>query len=453
MLTAPGLQRHLNLEVLLRAAAGPAWSAAGAFAAWRLLVGAWVPAAAVLAAGGALAATVALFRRSAWTRDQALVALDRAAGAGGLALTLAETPSPQWEPILDQHLAQATLPPRSLGRPALTLIGAAVFAVAAALAPRPVARLLPLQAAAQSHVADAAQAAEAVKAEALLDASLQAELERLAKEAQSGSFDASDWAALDAVAEALDQAASQRASDLAQAEMAARQLAEALDAKAGDEAEQRAREELESALAQLGSSGAGEQAETAPANPGPGQAKPGEGKPGSGQGRSAADAKQLAEALAARRSALEKGSGSQRLARSAQSGQGQGQGKGQGQGEGKGQGQGQSTSDGKTGQGGPSRGPGAAPVTFGPQHPIDPDQLLLQELDKNAEGDPTELEGIRRVAPKLGEADRGGSVGAATAGPDGLAPESAPLAPRHRELIKRYFAPPAAPKASGGGER
>jgi UPF0716 family protein affecting phage T7 exclusion len=439
VLTARSLRRHLDLEVLLRVAAAPAWIAAAAFAAWRLLVGLQIPVAGALAAAFALLAVALRFRRNAWTERDALVLLDRAAGAGGLALSLAETSGPQWHQRMAQQLAAARPPPRELGRPALALAGAAAFVALSLLLPRYQRALTPIQTAAESHVKAAELAAEKVAAEEKLDPALLAELEKLRQQAESGAFDASDWAALDAVNEALEQAASQQASDLAQAEMAARKLAEALDSKAGDEAEQRAREQLDNALAQTGEQRGDEEGEKgAAAQAGqPGKGKPGEGKKGTaGKGKTtktSAQARELAQALAERRRAMESCSGGR-----------------YGQGE---DGQGQSSKSGEShdhresdradqpGSGAPTRGPGAAPVTFGPLHPIDPDKLLLDQLEKNAEGDPSELEGVRKVSPKPGEPSEGGTLGTPAAGPDGLVPETGPLAPRHRELVKRYFQP------------
>ena len=410
MLTAHTLRRRLNLEVLLRVAAAPTWMAAAAFAGWRLLVGAFVPASAVVAVAAAGLAVVLRFRRAAWSASQSLVAVDRLADAGGLALALAEASGPQWEPVLASRLASARPPLLSLARPALAILLALGFAVTSALVPRPVRQVPPIQAAAERK-------AEARKAEEPLDAALLAELERLKQEAESGRFDSADWAALDAVNEALDQAAAQRNNDLAQAEAAAQKLAQALDAKADDEAEQRAKEQLEIALMKLdqGVASSGQPTESgAASNPAAAEAKPGT-KPKTG-----ADAKQLAQALAKRREALEKAEGSglskyQKGSLACAEGEGQGSGYSHDH----------SYADGtgEPGSGAPPRGPGAAPVTFGPQHPIDPD----------------ELEGMRAVAPKPGDPASKGTLGAPAAGPDGLVPGAAPLAPRHRDLVKRYF--------------
>ncbi|MBI5546921.1 MAG: hypothetical protein HY901_23815, partial [Deltaproteobacteria bacterium] len=387
------------------------------------------------------------FRRARWTRSQALVALDRAAGAGGLGLALAEVDAPPWQPLLSEKLAAAHLPPRELGRPLVAILLAAAFAVAALLVPRHVGLVPAIQAAAESHVTDAELKAEALAAEEPLDAVLQAELERLRQEAESGRFDAADWAALDAVGEALDQAGAERAAQLAQAESAAHQLGEALDRNAGGEAEQRAREALEDALMALGAEKLGGQEEKANPSGEAGQqgaatagekaGEPKQGKPGTP--KTGADAKELAKALAARRQALEKGAGTTGWSKSQQQGSGGKQGQSMyGQGHGLGEGQG-SDGKGEYGSGSPTRGPGAAPVTFGPQHPIDPDQLQAQALPKGEGDDPSDLEGIRPMAPKPGQAGPSGTLGAPAAGPDGLVPESAPLAPRHRDLVKRYF--------------
>ena len=435
MLTARTLKRHLNREVLLRAAVAPAWIAAALFAGWRLLVGVGVPVAASLAFALAALAVALRYRRLAWTEAQALVALDRAADAGGLALALAEREGELWQKRLDDKLAHTRAPPLALARPLAALLCAAAFAVAASLVPRPKAFVLPIQEAALSHVQDASLKAEALKAEEPLDAALQAELERLKKDAESGRFDVADWAALDAVSEALDQSATQRAQELAAAEAAAQKLAEALDAKAGEEAAQRAKEELEAALLNLEKPGGAGEA---------GEAKQGgEGKPGeqAKNVKSGADAKSLAKALAERRAAMEKCSGCgaqaslQKGLKPAEDGAQAPQGYVHQHGESSGD------SSGESGIAAPTSGPGAAPVTFGPQHPIDPDALEQQGLKKNGEGEPTELMGVRKAAPKPGEEGASGTVGAPAAGPDGLVPGAAPLAPRHRDLVKRYFQP------------
>ncbi len=448
VLTVRSLRRHLDVEVLLRASAAPAWIAAAAFAAWRLLVGIQVPVAAGVAAAGALVSVALRFRGSAWTERQALVLLDRAAGAGGLALALAETRGPEWQEALARKLVAAKLPPRELGRPALALLGAAAFVAVSLLLPRYERTLTPMQTAAESHVQAAELIAEKYAQEEKVDPALLAELERLRQQAESGAFDASDWAALDAVGEALEQAASEKASDLAQAELAAQQLAETLDSRAGDEAEQRAREQLEEALAQLGEQDGGQEGEEGePAQAGqqgrPGQqGQQGQGKPGTARNtRTSAQARELAEALSARRKAMESCSGGR-------SGQGE-----SGQGQRSTYGESNESGAGQTGQAGISRGPGAAPVTFGPLHPIDPDRLLLEQLEKNAEGDPSELEGVRKVAPRPGQAGPGGTLGAPTAGPDGLVPEAGPLAPRHRDLVKRYFDSSAGPARGSSKDR
>jgi len=390
-----------------------------------------VPFAAAIVVALTMVVVALRFRRAAWTEGQTLVALDRASDAGGLALSLAERDGPEWRQELEEKLANAHAPQLVVARPLTALAFAIAFAIVSVLLPRPVTIVPPIQEAALSHVQEAALKAEALKAEEKLDATLQAELERLKKDAESGRFDAADWAALDAVAEALDQSAAQRAQELASAEAAAQKLAHALDSKAGDEAEQRAKEELESALANLDKSGTG--GESAESNE---AAQSGEANNKAGEMKSGANAKALAKALGERRAAMQKGAGAYA---SLEKGLAPNDGNAQSpkgyvheHGESKG-------NSAESGVAAPTSGPGAAPVTFGPQHPIDPDELKEQGLNKNDKGDPTELLGLRKVAPKPGQEGASGTIGAPAAGPDGLVPGAAPLAPRHRDLVKRYF--------------
>jgi len=440
VLSAAQLRRHLNAERFVRNSVAPVWTAAAAFAAWRLLGGPHVPFAGAILAMGAVVATLVLHRRTRWSESDARILLDRLAGAGGLSLALAEVPGPEWEPVLESRLALAKLPPRDLGKPLGILAGAAVFCVVAMLLPKPIARVASPHAAASSHVAQAAEKAKPLEEENALEVALAAELERLKQEAEEGHFDASDWASLDAVNEALSQSAAQRAADLAAAEAAARDLADALSERADEETKTEAQEALENALTRLagyksgGQELSGNEAQQAMAEL---KAKMASQSPE----QAAAAARAMAKALEARRQAVEKGQAQPAQYASGSRGrQGQRQGSGQGQGQGKeGQGEGKEGEGDKPGSGGISRGPGAAPLTFGEEVPVHAERLSIAQLESPAPGDMGQLIGMTLGAPVPGEGAPTPSLGTAAAGPDGVGPESAPIAPRHRDLVKRYF--------------
>jgi hypothetical protein len=379
-----------------------------------------------VALAAAAIATAVLFRRRAWSEQQARVVLDRAAGAGGLALAMHEASGPAWCPLLEDRLATASLPPRKLRRPAAAVIGAVAFAVAAALVPTSVPPPPPVQVAALSRVEEVKQKAEALEAEEALDEALDKELKRLEAEAKEGRFDAVDWAALDSTSGALEAAAEDRQQALANAAAAAEKLGKALDAQAGGDAAVRAAEELEAALTSLGSAGGGEGLAS----------KAGESAIGKGQGTgrpsSKAQSDALARALEARRQALARG-----IAKPGGAGEGN-----------------QAAEEAMTGtstaaigregqsafgSGAPTRGGGAAPVTFGPQHEVDPKRLPVVGLESLDDGSHSELIGISASRPELRNDAPEPSLGLTPAGQDGVKAREQPLAPRHRGVVRRYF--------------
>jgi hypothetical protein len=455
MLTARRMQRHLNLEVLLRTVPAPAWSAAALFAAWRLLVARGVLVAGVVFVLAAAAVALLRFRRGAWSQSAARVALDRAAGAGGLVLALAEARGPEWQERLAPMLRAAALPRRALAGPAAATAGAIAFAVVAALAPLPHAQVAPVQTAALAKVEDLAAQGEALAREGALAKELAAELARLEQDARAGRFDAADWAGADALAESMAQAAGRRAQDLSNAAEAAENLARALEQGTAAEQQARARQALEQALMAM----AGREVDGRPGGDGA-QARAQQMASGA---RGAADARALQEALARRsfqvvrsqgKSALVSydftpGAGAARQAAPGIDVPGNGQGP-RASGEGKmgdgaecaGGKDGDGRGKGEVGRGGVARGPGAAPVTFGEPTPLELERLQADALPPNPNDEQGALTGISAVAPEV-KPGAAGPPGAAASGPEGLGAHAAPLSPRQRSLVKRYFEPRA----------
>lgn len=451
MWTAARARRHLNRGVLLRAAVVPAWAAASIFGVYRLAIGPWslvVGLAALLIAAGVAAWR---FRRHAWSNDEAAVVLDRAAGAGGLLLALAERPDPRWQQQLAPKLVDVSLPRDPLGRPALALAGALAFAAITGALPEARPPVRPLQSAAASRVDALDHQAEPLAQEQVLPETLAEELARLREEARTGSFDAADWEASDVVESALSDAAAARESALAEAEAAARELEQALEKAADAEAVARARDALEEALAQLS-----EQSRRAEGGE-PSQAAAEASEAAAAQAelvQTAADARTMAEALEARRQALERAFERQQgMAKGPRGepgdgGPGQGQGEGD-QGEGSGgqsgseQGEAMGEGDGASepGIGAPTRGGGIAPVTFGEEVKVQADRLRLEALPPGEDDVADQLLGIERHAPQTPESYSPTAPGAAGDGADGVGPNRTPVPPRHRELLRRYFDP------------
>ncbi len=468
MLTARRMQRHLNLEVLLRAVPVPAWAAGALFAGWRLLVSRGVPIAGLLFASGAVAVALVRFRRDAWSRADARVVLDRVAGAGGLVLALEEARGPQWQERLGPMLCSARLPRRALAAPAAATASAVAFAVVAALAPLPRAEIAPIQTAALAKVEELAAQAETLAGEDALAKELTAELAHLQQYAQAGRFDAADWAGADALAESMAEAAGHRAEDLSNAAAAAEKLARALEQGVGPEQQSRARQELEQALVAMTDREAG-------GRPGGDGAQARAQQIASGA-RQAAEARALQQALAQRafrvvrsrkqgalvaydftRGATGPGNGEPGTAQghgdSADGKRAEG-GDRAGEGASKpgaspeqprpGEGAEGGNDRGKDGQGRGSaaRGPGAAKVTFGEPTPLELARLQADALPPNPNDEQGALTGISAVAPEV-KPGAAGPSGVAASGPEALGVHAAPLSPRQRSFVRRYFEPQA----------
>ncbi len=489
MWTAARARRHFNRGVLLRASVIPAWAAASLFGIYRLAIGPF----SLLVGGVALLLALGFllwrFRRLAWTTDQAAVLLDRAAGAGGLLLALSERPDPRWSERLTPKLQKVDLPREPVRRQAAGIVGAFCFAAVALAFPEAQPPARPLQNAAESRVNALDEKAELLAEENALAENLAEELARLQEEARSGSFDAADWEASDVVESALSDAAASRESALADAEAAARELEAAMESNAGVEELARAKEALEDALASLGDSssaseqgdsksGEGQKSETGEAGQ---QEQAGEqgqsgqqsgqqkqsgqqGEKGSGQQsgqkqsgqkqagnmKSPADAKAMAESLQKRREALQQAFNRQQsLAQSQKSSRPKGEKQSGGQcphsdhsaAQCPNAGQGEGESEGESGSGAPTRGGGVAPVTYGQEVQVQAERLKLESLPQSEDEQADQLLGIERHAPRTPDAYAPTAPGVTGSGADGVGPRQAPVPPRHRELLRRYFDP------------
>lgn len=484
------VQRRLNAVVWAQAGIAPVWAAATACVLVRLLLREAtvyvlpVP----LALGGLWWVRRARARRVSLA--QASVMADRAAGAGGLLLTRLERPVGEWELLVNQQ-ARAVRPPEvRWRRPVGALFAALLFLGVGFLLPLPARKERPLSAAAAAKVAAVQAKAEALAKEEALGAPMQEELRRLAQEVAEGRFDSADWEAADALEGKLDAKAAEAAAQLAKAAEAAKELEDALGAAGGAEKASREREALEQALMALGHDGA--DGEGKPSEGAHGTAQTGlsgedggstQGSEGqgaqaglsggdggtrgaNGQGaqaghsgtRSQEQLADLRESLERRRKELEQRfgqgrpgdsressgnsrQGSGRDARAGRQGSGR-QGQGQGQ-DGSGQGQdGHASRNVRQGDGsGVGRGGESRPLVFGGQAEMDPDRLAFQPLPEGHGGESAELWGLKAADPQAhggrpsGSAGQGtGARGDATAGHT-----AAPLLPRNRELVKRYF--------------
>ncbi len=482
------VQRRLNAVAWAEAGVAPVWAAATGCVVARLLLreaALWVLPLLLLGAGGwwflrARARGISL--------AQAAVLADRSAGAGGLLLTRLERPVGEWELSANQY-ARAVKPPEvRWHRPAGALLAALAFLVGGFLLPLPPRRASRINAAAAAKVAAVQAKAEALAQEEALGAPLEEELARLAEEVADGRFDATDWEAADSLEKSLESRAAEAAAELAAAAEAARELEESLDAASGSEAANREREELERALLAMGhdpsQSGSGEGAEQTPGNEqgqsgtgesgqqgsdengtgeggkqasGNGSGRQGDGgtgsaqagRQGSGSGRTPASrdgVANLRQALERRQQALERrfGQGSERTANRQQQqgrGQGQGQGQGDGQGQGQGQGQGHASRQVRQGEGGVGRGGESQPLVFGDEAEMDAERLAFQPLPQGQGGEAEELWGLRAAEPvtREGPAPAGGGHGPGAQGDATAGHSGAPLLPRNRELVKRYF--------------
>lgn len=492
------VQRRLNAVAWAEAGIVPMWATATACVLARFLLrGAFVWALPPLLALG-LGAWFWRARSRRVSLEQAAVLADRSANAGGLLLTRLERPVGEWELAVNQFAGEVKPPDVKWRRPAAALMGAVLFAVAGFLLPLSAQSGRAVNAAAAAKVAAVQAQAEALAKEEVLEEAVADELRRLAEEVAEGRFDAGDWEAADALETRLAEQAAEAAAQLAQAAEAARALEDALSAAGGAEASTREREALEQALMALegGKEGAGEGG--APRESENGEAAPSDATRESGQGTQGAEGQQgtegersgrsgeaqasararasgspdqiasLREALERRRQSLENRfdsngrDGSESQARrqgagrqgSGQGRQGQGQ---QGQGQGRqGQGQGQSgEGEGQANAGeqghasrnmrkgaGVSRGGGSQPLVFGDEAEMDPERLAFEPLPPGRGGDEgEELWGLRAADPRrrAGPAGPGSAQGTQARGDATAGPGAAPLLPRNRDMVRRYF--------------
>jgi hypothetical protein len=472
------VRRRLNAVAWAEAGLAPVWAAATACVLIRLLLREHT----LYVLPVPLALGAAWWVRRARTRSVSLthaaVLADRASGAGGLLLTRLERPVGEWELLVNQH-ARAVRPPEvRWRRPVGALLAALLFLAVGFLLPLPARGGRPLNAAAAAKVAAVQAKAEALAKEEALGTPLEEELRRLAEEVAEGRFDAADWEAADALEEKLDARAAEAAAELARAAEAARELGETLGAAGDAERAAREREALENALMALGPDGtqgaAGQQSGRAGADGGLGSGAEGSQGSQDGQGAQAGNAAQqargspdqladLRQSLQRRQQALEQrfgqgqqgnGSGREGNGREGEQGaragrqgtggkEGQGGKDGQGQGSGDGQGQrgGHASRNVRKGEGGVGRGGESQALVFGEEAEMDPERLAFQPLPEGNGGESAELWGLKAADPQArqgrlpaGAAQGTGARGDATAGHT-----AAPLLPRNRELVKRYF--------------
>jgi hypothetical protein len=443
------VQRRLTAMAWAEAAIVPLWAAATACVALRLLVRGAMPWAlpVCLAAGG-----VGWWLRARGRRvslPHAAVLADRSAQAGGLLLTCLERPAGEWELAVNQFAQAVKPPPLPWRRPAAALAGAVLFLVAGLLLPLPPLTVRPPNAAATSLVTAVQAQAEALAREEPLGAPLEEELRRLAEEAAGGRFDAADWEAVDGVEQRLAERAAEAGAELAGAAEAARELEEALGAAGGAEGAALEREALERALMALG--------QGTPSKGGEGPDAQGEAD---AQARAAAQqaAGGNLDQIADLRQTLERRQNQlgQQFGQGASGKPGQGAGQragasgkkaspGAGEGEGEGEGEGPSGHASRGAQKGPGAGVGrggeSQPLVFGDEAQMDPDRLKFQPLPPGQGGEAGELWGLRAAEPrKDGVPVAPGAVRGTSASGDAAPGHStAPLLPRNRELVKRYF--------------
>lgn len=494
------LQRRLNAVAWADAGLAPVWATATACVLARLLLrGAVVWALPPLLAAG-LAWWFLRARSRGVSLEHAAVLADRSANAGGLLLTRMERPVGEWELTVNQLAGAVKTPDVPWRRPAAALLGALLFTGVGFLVPLPAPRVRPANAAAAAKVAAVQAQAEALAKEEVLDEAVQDELRRLAEEVANGRFDSGDWEAADAMEKRLAEKAAEAAAELSRASEAARELEEALGAAGGAEAASREREELERALMELsggessdsakdgsedsqqGQAGAqgqqqsGDSQQQAQAQQGQ-QGQQGQGQQSQqgqqgqqGQQSAAARARaqasgspdqlaQLRQSLERRRQALENrfdsqnGNGAtaqsqQRSGQKGQSGRGrQGRNGSGGEDGSDGQGpQGHASRGVKQGNGsGAGRGGESEPLVFGDQAEMDPERLAFEPLPQGKGGDEAEeLWGLQAAEPlrHAGPAGAGGAQGTSARGDATAGPGAAPLLPRNRELVKRYFGGP-----------
>lgn len=486
------VRRHLNLEVLARAAVGPVWVSITAFVIWRIFVQRGLVIVALVF--GVLAALVTwwLARSRGVSQERASVIADRQAQAGGLLLTRLELPVGEWELGLNQSLREFPLPDIDVRRPVALLGVALCFLVAGMLVPQPRAVTAPPNAAAATRVEELAEKLEAIAKEEPLDATAQEELQRLQEELADNSFDAADWEAADALEAQVDKQAAEASRELERAENAAKNLDQALAQANEGESQQRERDELEKALMELsdGAAGTGEDAMQQAMGEQGEQGKDGQqgergeegqegqqgqngeqgkegqqgqngqqgkegqqgqngkegqnGKSQSGNGPSRSDVNQLRNALAQRQKELNNKFNPNNGNKGQGQGKGQQQGKSQGSGEGQGQGgsnqQGGHASRNFGGEGEPSRGGEAAELVFGEQAEMDPERLALENLPEGNGGEAGELRGLRATNPKVKQGTEvTPATGAGASGDQAAGWDEGAMRPRNRALVQRYF--------------
>lgn len=482
------VRRRLGLEVWLREAVVPLWCAATGVLLGRMLFRA--PGLPLALGTGALlgAAWILRARARRVSRNRAAVLLDRLAGAGGLLLTGLERPMGDWAPSLDAKLMRAPPPEIHLARPGGLLALGTVFFAVALLTPLPTSRRPPANAAAASKVAQLEARVEAVSRVHPVEPNLRHELDRLRREVARGHFDGADWEAADQLSGILQQKASEASEQLSKAGRTAGALEKALASAAGRETVTRERESLEKQLLALsgGRAKSGPEALAQALAKANGSGASGSGHPGVAKtgatgatGRSGSSASvhgasgtstrlspaqigALREALASRESALRSAFSESAESRSGQSGSGR-MGKpsvgagfeamaaahsGSQAGASESASETAGTSATVSGSGAPTRGGGAAKLSFGEQAQVDPSRLRFAPLPSGRGGrQPGILLGLDVANPHRFT----GAAGPAVAEPaqvggraSGGFSQGAKL-PRNRALVRRYFDPGSAP--------
>ncbi len=491
------VRRRLNLAVWLDASVGPVWVCVTAFVLWRVFVQRAVPLIGVGLFVAALAVTWWLGRSKRVSADAAAVVADRQGQLGGLLLTRLEVPVGGWELDLNTRLKALPLPAIEVRRSLGALGGGLAFLAVGLLVPQLERPVRATNAAAATRVESLAEKLDALAKEEPPDDAARAELERLRAELADSTFDAADWEASDALDRQLDQKAAEASAELARAEQAAKALSEAVAQAAEADGATRERDALERALMDLeatdgdeadGSPGADEPqppgqadssntdnqsgqksqpgqknqkeqqgqngkdnqagqtqpSQSSHATPRPGQA----GRPSAQQAKSmsGSQADELRRALEQRRQALSKafgqGAGSKpgprgATVRAPTPGRGRGNGAPRPL---------DPTSDQHLShQVDPSAGHddgagGKTPLAFGKDAEMDPDRLAFEALPRGEGGEAGELFGLKGANPRVKSHPLSGTSSNAPAqGDQAPGTGEAPLLPRNRALIQRYF--------------
>ena len=397
--------------------------------------------------------------------------LDRAAGAGGLAMARAESASAAWDGSLKSSLAVVPMPRVSL-RPLWPTIALTALAFAVPWLPR---AELPLRAApAQALIAPIAQRAEAVIERGLVTPPEAERIAQAVRELEANAKDGlnqSGWDALDRLDQQL-----RAAQEAAEAKLGA-VLAAAAQAQRGES--QQSKAGADSAAAELARTMAllVETPKLLPQIPpnakadlgkllkaavvagaiDPAQAEAlrkamaaelalGEaGEPGEG---AALDPQALAQlgafveqALNAHRQGLAKGDGEEGDGEGEEGEEGEGEGEGDGDKKGKGKGKGKGKNRGK---GGVARGPGHAELNREAYEPvpIGAAERLPPGVRLNQDGSLTIAESVRDPSTD----EQVGAAPQAAAGifdPTAADGKQTTIAPRHRAAVRDYFSTPA----------